>query len=186
MADVHAALDREFSTLDIAQADFPMWTEWGVEDESVAVHSLGLSYLTTIGQRAGYACCCEYPVAGYKVRADSVWWDKDTRYPVALFEFERHKGGTELQDKVKNLLRVYHSLGGSPQLLCVVFWTKNFYPLGDVGVRNLWQIFERGFVADDRSRIGPAPKNLLRVYECLHERVGSGLHTLKQITGRRR
>jgi hypothetical protein len=105
---------------------------------------------------------------------------------VALFEFERHKGGSELEDKVKNLLRAYHSLEGAPSLLCLVFWTKNFYPLGDDGVRRLWQILERGFIADDRSRVPPAPTHVLRVYECLHETGRSGRHTLKQITERRR
>ena len=184
--EVHAALSQELQTLKIAQADFPMWTDWGVADESVAVHSLGLSYLTTVGQRAGYACCCEYPVTGYKLRADSVWWDKATRRPLALFEFERHKGGSELEEKVKNLLRAYHSLEGSPILLCLVFWTKNFYPLGEQGIRRLWRILERGFVADDRSRVPAAPVRLLRVYECLHQRTGAGRHTLKQITERKR
>ncbi len=186
MADAHAALSAELKTLDIARAQYPMWTDWGVEDESVAVHSLGLSYLTTVGQHAGYVCCCEYPVAGHKVRADSVWWDKETRTPAALFEFERYKGGPELVDKVRNLLRAYHSLEGKPSLLCLVFWTKNFYPLGDEGMRHLWQILERGFLAEDRSRVAPAATHLLRVYECLHENAGHGRHTLKQITERSR
>ncbi len=186
MADVQAALRTELAALEIARTHFPMWTDWGVEDESVAVHSLGLSYLTTVGQHAGYACCCEYPVAGYKVRADSVWWDKETRAPTALFEFERHKGGTELVDKVRNLLRAYHSLDGKPSLLCLVFWTKNFYPLGDKGMRDLWQVFERGFTDQDRSWVPPAKPHLLRVYECLHESAGPGRHTLKEITERRR
>ena len=186
MADVHATLSAEFRKLGIARELFPMWTQWGVEDESVAVHSLGLSYLTTVGQHAGYACCCEYPVAGHKVRADSVWWDRETRVPVALFEFERHKGGSELEDKVKNLLRAYHSLDGAPALLGLVFWTKNFYPLGDQGVRGLWRILERGFEAEDRRRFTPAPTHLLRVYECLHQKGSTGRHTLKQILERRR
>ena len=186
MADVHAALGAEFGALDLARTQFPMWTDWGIADESVAVHSLGLSYLTTVGQHAGYVCCSEFPVAGHQVRADSVWWERATRVPTALFEFERHKGGTELVDKVRNLLRAYHGLHGKPSLLCLVFWTKHFYPLGDEGVRDLWQIFERGFVAEDRSRIPPAATHLLRVYECLHESAGHGLHTLKAITERRR
>ncbi len=163
-----------------------MWTDWGVEDESVAVHSLGLTYLTTVGQHAGYASCCEFPVAGHSVRADSVWWDRGTRQPVALFEFERHKGGTELVDKVRNLLRAYHALNASPLLLCLVFWTKNFYPLSDEGVRNLWSILEHGFVAEDRSRISPAPTRILRVYECLHQKAKGKTHTLKQIRERGR
>ena len=186
MPDPYALLTDEFSQLAIARSQFPMWTDWGVEDESVAVHSLGLTYLTTVGQQTGYACCCEYPVAGHKVRADSVWWDKETRAPVALFEFERHKGGSELVDKVQNLLRAHHSLKDKPKLLCLVFWTKNFYPLGDEGVANLWQIFERGFVAEDRQRVQPASTRLLRIFECLHEDAGPGRHTLKQIAERRR
>lgn len=186
MGDPRAVLLREFDTLEIARADFPMWTEWGIEDESLAVHSMGLSYLTTVGQRAGYACCCEYPVAGHKVRADSVWWDKASREPVALFEFERHKGGTELEDKVKNLLRAYHSLDRSPTLLCLVFWTKNFYPLGAQDLQALWRILEHGFLANDRLRVGSAPTKVLRVYECLHDDAGPGLHTLRKITERSR
>ena len=186
MADVRAILDAELRTLEVARTHFPVWTDWGVEDQSVAVHSLGLSYLTTVGQRAGFACCCEYPVAGHSIRADSVWWDKQTRAPVALFEFERVKGGSELEDKVKNLLRAYHSLDAAPSLLCLVFWTTNFYPLGDQGVRGLWQILERGFTADDRTRVPPAPIRLLRVYECLHGTAGEGRHTLKRIMERNR
>ena len=186
MVDAYAALTDEFSRLAIARSHFPMWTDWGVEDESVAVHSLGLSYLTTVGQDSGFACCCEYPVAGYKVRADSVWWDKETQVAVALIEFERHKGGNELVDKVQNLLLAYHSLRDKPGLLCLVFWTKNFFPLGDEGVSNLWRIFERGFVAEDRRRVPPASARLLRIFECLHEDAGSGRHTLKKIVERRR
>jgi hypothetical protein len=66
------------------------------------------------------------------------------RAPVALFEFERHKGGSELVCKVQNLLLAYHSLEKRPALLALVFWTKNFYPLSDEGLRELWTIFERG------------------------------------------
>jgi hypothetical protein len=186
MAEPYVAVRDEFDALAIARAYFPMWTDWGVEDESIAVHSLGLSYLTTIGQQAGFACCSECPVMGGNVRADSVWWDKGTRDPVALFEFERHKDGSELVGKVQNLLHAYHSLQGRPALLGLVFWTKNFYPLGDEGVRDLWSIFERGFLTEDRRWTPPAPTRLLHVFECLHEDAGPGRHMLKKITERRR
>lgn len=186
MVEPYAALRTELDGLVIARSHFPMWTDWGVEDESVAVHSLGLTYLTTIGQHAGYVCCCEYPVAGHTVRADSVWWNKETRDPVAIFEFERHKGGDELVDKVRNLLRAYHRLERRPGMLVLVFWTKHFYPLGDEGVRELWRILEQGFVDKDRNSVPPAPIRLLRVFECLHEDAGPGRHVLKKITERRR
>ncbi len=67
-------------------------------------------------------------MTGCNVRADSVWWEKATRDPIALFKFERHKDGSELIDKVQNLLHAYHTLGDRPALLGLVFWTKNFYP----------------------------------------------------------
>ena len=70
-------LRREFASLSLADEHFPIWRQWGVEDTSVAVHSLGLSYLLTIGQRAGFAACCEFPVDP-SVRADCVWWQKDS------------------------------------------------------------------------------------------------------------
>jgi len=186
MIDAYAALREEFGQLEIARSHFPMWTDWGVADESVTVHSLGLTYLTTVGQFAGYACCCECPLAGLEVRADSVWWNKTSRTPAAIFEFERHKGGNELVNKVQNLLRAYHRLEAEPVLLCLVFWTKNFYPLGDEGVIDLWQIFERGFATRNRHRVPPASRQLLRIFECLHEDVEPGLHRLKQIAERRR
>lgn len=186
MVEPYTVLRAEFDALAIARSYFPLWTEWGVEDESVAVHSLGLSYLTTVGQQSGYACCSEFPIAGCSLRADSLWWDKETRAPVALFEFERHKGGSELIEKVQNLLFAYHSLENRPALLGLVFWTKKFYPLSDEGVRDLWTIFERGYLAENRRRIPPAPTRLLHVFECLHEDAGPGRHTLKKITERRR
>lgn len=186
MAEPITVLQTEFSALTIARTEFPIWTTWGVEDESTAIHSLGQTYLTTVGQRAGFVGCCEYPVAGPKVRADSVWWDRDRRVPVAAFEFERHKGGDELKRKVRNLLRAYHGLGGRPSLLGLVFWTKNFYPLSDESLRELWRIFQTGFEDEERAHIPPAPLSLLRIFECLHSDAGPGRHTLKEITERRR
>lgn len=186
MVNPYDALKNEFEHLTVARTYFPLWTDWGVEDESVAVHSLGLTYLTTIGQQAGFTCCCEYPVAYNRVRADSVWWNKQTQAPVALFEFERYKGGNELTGKVQNLLRAYHSLREKPELLCLVFWTKNFYPQGDTGIFQLWRILEQGFVGEDRIRVSSAPSRLLRIFECLHEATGHERHILKRIVERRR
>jgi hypothetical protein len=186
MADPLEGLLAELRDLAIAREEFPMWSSWGVEDESSTVHSLGMTYLTMIGQRLGLASCCEYPVDGYRVRADSVWWDKGTHSPVALFEFERFKGGSELEKKAKNLLRAYHALDNRPKLLGLVFWTKAFYPLSHTGLRGLWSIFERGYLDDDRRPIAPAPLSLLRVFEVSHREAGPGRHRLKSINERRR
>lgn len=185
MADFADALLLELAQLRVARQHFPMWTDWGVDDESVAVHSLGLSYLTTLGQALGYACCGDYPVADYRVRADSVWWDKKSRKPVAVFEFERHKGGDELRQKVRNLLRAYHALRRQPELLCLIFWTKNFYPITEDTLLELWRVFEQGYDDEDRARIPPGPVRQLRIFECLH-RIDRGRQTLKGIIERAR
>lgn len=186
MAELLQKLQKEFSTLEIAREQFPMWTSWGLDDESVAVHSLGLTYLTTLGQHLGYVCCCEFPVANHKVRADAVWWDKSTKNVVALFEFERYKGGNELRNKVQNLLLAYHHAKVPPHLLALIFWTKNFYPLEETEVCSLWRIFEKGYEVEDRSKIPAASPDLLKIFECTHYSTTSGQYTLKSINERSR
>jgi len=103
-----------------------------------------------------------------------------------MFEFERYKGGDELRDKVRNLLLAYHRSKKTPLLLALVLWTKNFYPLEHTELHALWRIFERGFDAEDRSRIPAASPNLLRIFECTHHSTDSGTFILKSITERSR
>lgn len=162
-----------------------MWTDWGVEDTSVAVHSLGLSYLVTLGQSLGYAACHEYPVAP-NVRADCVWWDKSTQQARAVFEFERHKGGSELTEKAQNLLIAHQSLDGSPRLLGLLFWTKHFYGLPDEEIRGLWQPFQQGFTTEHGAFVRGADPALFRVFECRHRLADDGCVRLKDIAERRR
>jgi hypothetical protein len=186
MADPAAGLRLELERLDVARAQFPLWTEWGVADESYAVHSLGLSYLARVGQELGYMASIEYPVAGHHVRADGVWWDRGTRRPVALFEFERFKDGSELVAKVRNLMRAWHATGRSAEVLGLVFWQKVFYAGSADRVAGLWREFERGFRDDGGAEIGPVPTRLLHVYECLHTDASTGGHTLKRFKEWRR
>lgn len=180
MADLAAGLSAELESLQIAHQQFPLWTEWGVADESHAVHSLGLSYLVRVGQELGFVAACEYPVATHEVRADAVWWDRASRQPVAVFEFERFKDGSELVAKVRNLMRAWHTADRSPSLLGLVFWRKHFYSGGADAVAGLWRELERGFRDDVGGQVPPVPTRLLRVYECLHTTDGEGRHTLKR------
>ena len=168
MGDPIAGLRAELTTLEVARRLFPMWTTWGVEDESHTVHSVGLSYLTAIGQSLGYVAAAEYPVAGPSVRADCVWWDAASRRVVAVFEFERHKDGSELVDKTRNLMRAWHVADGTPPLLGLVLWTKNFFPLDVGATRGLWRELEQGFLDASRTRVGTVPVDRLKVFECLH------------------
>lgn len=186
MADPVAGLRAELRTMDLARRLFPMWTTWGVEDESHTVHSLGLSYLTAIGQSLGYVAAAEYPVAGPSIRADCVWWDAASRRVAAVFEFERHKDGSELSEKTRNLMRSWHVAGGSPQLLGLIFWTKNFFSLEAVATRGLWNEMEQGFLDAARSRVHAVPVDRLRVFECLHVAGQSGAWQLKGFKERER
>lgn len=186
MADPTGGFRAELDTLTIAKRDFPIWTEWGVADESYTVHSLGLSYLVRLGQELGYVSASDFPVAGYQVRADAVWWDRNTREPVAIFEFERLKGGSELIDKVRNLMRAWHVAQRRPVLLSLVFWQKNFYPGREDRVAGLWKEMERGFRDDGGAVIGAVPARLLSVHECLHSNVSGGKHILKRFKEWRR
>ncbi len=186
MADPAAGLRAELEALAVARRDFPLWTDWGVADESHAVHSLGLSYLVRVGQELGYVAACEYPVAGHHVRADAVWWDRITRQSVAVFEFERFKDGSELVAKVRNLMRAWHAASRAPVLLSLVFWQKQFYAGGAEYVAGLWRELERGFRDEDGAEVGPVPARLLVVYECMHTRIAGGRHTLKRFKEWRR
>ena len=52
--EIREQLLCEFALLDFARAEFPMLTDWGITDESVAVHSLGYNYLAALGRHLGY------------------------------------------------------------------------------------------------------------------------------------
>ena len=186
MADPAAGLRVELDRLDVARRDFPIWTEWGVADESHAVHSLGLSYLVRVGQELGYVAASEFPVAGHHVRADAVWWDRTTRQPVAVFEFERLKDGSELIGKTHNLMRAWHATGRAPVLLGLVFWQKHFYAGSSERVSGLWRELERGFRDEGGAEVGPVPTCLVGVYECLHSDASAGRHILKRFKEWRR
>ena len=188
MDSPYVVLSNEFETLSIAKKFFPMWSEWGVDDESVAIHSLGWTYLTTIGQQNGYVCCSEFPVMSHTIRADSVWWNPDSKQISAVFEFERHKEGPELKEKVKNLLKAYHSLQRKPELLCLVFWTKSEHNLlvNQNVLNGLWDIFQRGFRDNNLQQVPPASVRKLRIFECVHISNSKGQEVLSKIKERKR
>ena len=41
---------EEFSSLSFIAEAFPMLTDWGVEDFSLTIHSLGCNYLSALGR----------------------------------------------------------------------------------------------------------------------------------------
>jgi hypothetical protein len=89
-ARAETALREEFQSLTVAKGELPPLTDWGVEDFSETVHSLGIHYLALVGQRAGWIATPEYPVRltlpsgqladgpGF-VKPDVIWWDRESR-----------------------------------------------------------------------------------------------------------
>ncbi len=175
----------EVASLDVAHARLPVWTDWGVEDESVAVHSLGLTWLTTLGQALGFVACAEFPVAGGRVRVDSIWWDGASREARAAFEFEREKGRGELVEKVRNLRLAWHAAGGTMELLGLVYWSKSGLA-SPVEQGPLWRAMSEPLRDEHGARVPAAPTRALRVCECIHRSGPDGRVRLHSIQVRRR
>ena len=127
--EIERTLRSEFESLSFARSQFPMLTDWGVEDFSVTIHSLGCNYLSALGRKHGCWAMSEYPVRvapgaiGYSVRPDVAWWADPTGAVALLGEFERFEPGRRnLIGKARNLLRAHHELGDQPRVLLLMTW----------------------------------------------------------------
>jgi hypothetical protein len=96
---------------------------------------LGISYLTLLGDRLGYVsvtevpapCTGKYAYVGNDIRSDAVWFNRLTKEPSAITEFERYSGkedNLKLENKAKNLLLAYHRWSVKAELLILAYWTK--------------------------------------------------------------
>ena len=149
------ALRAEFGSLELARSAFPMLTDWGVEDFSHTIHSLGCNYLTAIGRDAGFWAMSEYPVrvpsAGHhhSVRPDVAWWKRPSGEAIVLGEFERAepRKPAKLIEKAKNLLQAHHALSERPRVLLLVGWALAGTDLGDLG--SVRAVMASGFRAAD-------------------------------------
>lgn len=139
----------------MAQELVPLWTKgWGVKDRGVLIHSLGVTYLTLLGNRLNYVSVTEVPspyegkyaCVGNEIRSDTVWFDPITQAPIAIAEFERYSGkedNLKLENKVKNLLLAHYRWSVKAELLILAYWTKKLTsPHG----LQLQKIIDRGFV----------------------------------------
>ena len=141
---VEESVRQEFRTTAAAREELPVLSDWGVEDFSETVHSLGINYLAVVGRRTGRVAATEYPVrlrasggtgsmAPAWVIPDVVWWDRDSRQVVLLGEFERYEpGGAKrqiLQEKVRNLLLAHRELGPGSRVLVLLLWTVSGVPV---------------------------------------------------------
>ena len=169
--ETESLLRQEFRSLAVARTQFPMLTDWGIEDFSETVHSLGMNYLASIGKAVGRIAVSEYPVkvsggtdGPRHVRPDAVWWDATSQRIELVGEFERYEG-QELKDKVRNLLLAHRALGEGPRLLLLMLWTLSgtqVQPTGEFqsmirsGFRTPGGIRVAGLEADSRLLVATA------------------------------
>ena len=142
-----------------------MLSDWGVQDESVLIHSLGCNYLAGLCRHFGYWAINEFPVRVQNsrfIRPDVVWWERTDRRIVFLAEFERFKPGqeTKLVDKAKNLVEAYHAADPKPPVVLLMGWALSGTDLTRArsvasavardGFRNAQGTWIPGVAADDR------------------------------------
>lgn len=176
----------ELQNLQMARAILPIWTDWGVQDEGVSIHSLGVTFLTTLGHRLNHIAVNEMPApkqgryahVGDDVRSDSVWFDRTRQFPLLIAEFERYSGSsdkTKLEGKVKNLLLAQHRWNKAAEFLVLAYWTKGLLSLPEHA--NLQQIVKGGFETSARERVfGCTKGKLVFIQFVMREKQGNLLY----------
>lgn len=120
---------------DVIRRDVPMLAaDWGVRDEDALLHALGINFFAGLARAAGYVGLAEFPVPRAQqwqhklVRVDSAWFDRATRRPVVLVEFERFSMETVLE-KLTNLYVAAHGCEVAPDLLLLCIWARDGDPV---------------------------------------------------------
>ncbi len=174
-----------------------MLAEWGVSDVGLAIHSLGLNYLAALGRELGCPSVTEFPLAptenpanatltgfgGLEVRPDVIWFDRSSRAPTLLAEFERFDDlstrRNAMVEKAENLVLAHHITGSQPAILLLALWTFT-----GVRVNGLAEINTRvrsGFRRDGGTRIsGLSSHARFLVATFLFSRHGAGI-ALKEV-----
>jgi hypothetical protein len=163
-------LRGRLSDINEAREIMPVFTDWGVWDSGIWVHSLGCSLWTLLGSRLGFVATSEAPApargryafVGLDVRSDSIWFDRALREPRLLLEFERYGGlidASKLLGKVKNLLLAHHRWAESAELLVLAYWTNGLASLPQHS--ELVNVLREGFETPARERVYGTEASLL-------------------------
>jgi hypothetical protein len=151
---IQHSIREELLTLKFARDTFPMLTDWGVEDFSVTIHSLGCNYLSALGRDLGFWSMSEYPVklAAHNcssIRPDVVWWSRPEKHISLLGEFERFSQGQQqkLLAKARNLLLAHYETGEEARLLLLLSWVMAGTDLNVL--REITALGHNGFRADN-------------------------------------
>jgi hypothetical protein len=185
IAQAAGILQREFASLIFARSEFPMLTDWGVEDFSETIHSLGMNYLASLGRQHGRWAVSEYPVPVLgepdtsHVRLDAVWWTRPAGQLELLAEFERYESGAAkwsiVQEKARHLLLSHYHLPPGPRLLLLVLWALS----GRVPSRfdELRELARLGYRTSGNTRVpGVDPESRFMVATAVFAEVEGKLH----------
>ncbi|MCG7584802.1 hypothetical protein [Photobacterium sp. OFAV2-7] len=149
MSKLFELICQQFNESDFISRTYPALTEWGVKDEDVILHSLGCSVWNTLGHELGLMAVVEAPApvgAGNDIRSDSVWFDRQSRQPEVLVEFERYDGTVrdkqKIEHKLSNLMEAYHRWECKPTVLILSIWSQGVVSAPDI--TGLYQRFSRG------------------------------------------
>lgn len=141
LSNLESRLKAEFRSLALLRREFPLLADWGVPDVGLAIHSLGLNYLAALGRDLGCPAVTEFPLTpvgsqsdqalsafdGLEVRPDVIWFDRCSRAPIFLAEFERFDDlparRNVLAEKAENLVLAHHLTGSPPVILLLALWT---------------------------------------------------------------
>jgi hypothetical protein len=172
--------------------DVPWLGAWGARDEGMWIHSLGVSYLAYLGQRLGLASLAEVPAprdgafaeAKSGVRSDVVWFDRKSRAPSLLAEFERYdESQRTLDDKLENLILAWHRWRTPPATLLLAYWTASAVTHPDHA--RLARIFRDGFTDGSGIRVPGARGCQLALVQFCFSRDSTGSLTLDSVQRRR-
>ncbi|MEI6568850.1 MAG: hypothetical protein WCR20_19365 [Verrucomicrobiota bacterium] len=194
---LEARIRAEFRSLALLRREFPMLADWGVPDVGLAIHSLGLNYLAALGRHLGCPTVTEFPLVradlptnvalagfdGLEVRPDVVWFDRKSREPLLLAEFERFDDLSArrkvLVEKTENLVLAHHLTGSQPEILLLALWT--FTGVKVTGLAELSTRVRSGFRRDGGTRInGLSGQARFLVATFVFARHGAGI-ALKEV-----
>lgn len=194
MFEPEPSITEQIKDIELAKRLMPIWTDWGIEDSGLFVHSVGVSYLTVLGNHLGYVSASELPaphsgeygLTGDNVRSDSIWFDRQKKTPILIAEFERYSGSVadkhKLEGKMQRLLLAQHRWGNKKRHLLLAYWTKGLVSVPDHSL--LRSVVLNGFNASASNRVFGANCNLHFLQFVLNESNSSSELVLETIIER--
>ncbi len=139
MNDITHAIKEALTNTDFLERTVPALIQWGIKDEDVMMHSLGVSAWNTLGHELGYQAVTECPAPagiGDNIRNDSTWFNKRSQQPSVFIEFERYDGSEKskqkLNAKLANLLEAAYRWNQDSPHIILAAWNKDVVSAPDI------------------------------------------------------